>query len=121
MVPQRPDVLKRVRIGQVEHQHVRISAAKSVEAIVSPFVVGVDGEVGYHGDVRDLQLVQVLVDDHGRVIRMLPVRRKVLLREVVPHELLLAENSHISDKFVISLKDEQGFEGLSGDRYLVQT
>lgn len=100
MVSQRPDVLECVRVGQVEHQDVGSSAAKPVEAIVSPFVVGVDREVGDHGDVGDLELIQMIVDDHGRVIRMLLVRRKVLLREVVPHELLLAKNSHVSDKFI---------------------
>jgi hypothetical protein len=38
----------------------------------------------------------VVVDDDGRVVRMLAVCRDVFLGEVVPHELLLAENIDVT-------------------------
>lgn len=55
---------------------------------MGPLVVGVDGEVRNDWHVGDLDLIEMLVDDHRRVERVFAVSRDVLLGEITPHELL---------------------------------
>lgn len=55
---------------------------------MSPFVVRVDWEVRDDWHIGDLDLVEMLVDDHRRVEGVFAISWHVLFGEIAPHELL---------------------------------
>ncbi len=88
LLPKIPDVLEALVVPHVEDEDVRRGVPEPVVAKVGPLVHGVDWEVGDHGTVDDLHLVQVFVDDDGRVVTDLVYRGVILLTEHVTDELL---------------------------------
>lgn len=88
LLPEQANVAEALQVGQVEDEYVGVGIAQPVAAEVAPLDVAVEGEMRNGGHVGDPQLVDALVEYRRRVVDALRLRRPVLVREVVPYELL---------------------------------